>query len=159
MTDTNIWTPFNFFVGSWRGAGKGKPGISRVERTYTFALNGKFLFAQSKSTYEPQEKNPKGEVHEDWGLISYDSSKKTHVLRQFHVEGFVNQYVLELLEAESQTYRFVTEAIENIPPGWKARETYQILSPDEFIEVFELAAPGNEFELYSESRLQRIREG
>ena len=152
-----MWTRFNYFIGSWQGSGEGKAGISRVERTYEYVLNSKFVFVRSKSTYEPQEKNPKGEVHEEWGFISYDRARETYVLRQFHIEGFVNHYVLNELAEHSQTMRFITEGIENIPPGWIARETYQILNPDEFVEVFELAGPGKEFEVYSENRFQRIR--
>ena len=52
---------------------------------------------------------------------------------------------------------FVSDAIENIPAGYRARETYTILSDDEFTECFEIAEPGKEFELYSEARLRRIR--
>ena len=104
-----MWAPFNFFLGAWQGSGQGRPGTSRVERKYEFALNNQFLFVQSKSVYEPQEKNPEGETHEEWGLISYDNLRKTFVLRQFHVE------------------------------------------------VFELAAPDKDFEIYSETRLQRVR--
>lgn len=143
-----MWTPFNFFIGSWQGSGQGKSGASLVERKYEFVLNRKFIFVQSKSTYDPQEKNPKGEVHEEWGFISYDRARETCVLRQFHIEGFVNHYVLNELAEDSQTMRFITEGIENIPPEWIARETYQILNPDEFVEVFELAGPGKEFEVY-----------
>jgi len=62
-----MWTPFNYFIGSWQGSGQGQAGDSRVERKYEFVLNGKFLSVRNKSTYDPQEKNPKGEVHEDWG--------------------------------------------------------------------------------------------
>jgi len=40
---------------------------------------------------------------------------------------------------------FVTEAIENIPAGWRARETYQVWNDNEFTERFELAAPREEF--------------
>ena len=91
------------------------------------------------------------------GVISYDKARETYIFRQFHVEGFVNQYLLEKVAEDGQTISFVTEAIENISPGWKARETYRLLGPDEFIEVFELAAPGKEFELYTENRFQRVR--
>jgi hypothetical protein len=152
-----MWKPFNFFIGAWQGSGQGKPGTSHVERKYEFVLNEKFLFVQSRAVYEPQEKNPNGEIHEDWGLISYDKARETYILRQFHVEGFVNQYCLDQLAEDGQTMSFVTEGIENISPGWKAKETYHILGPDEFIEIFELAAPGKEFETYSESRLRRNR--
>ena len=52
---------------------------------------------------------------------------------------------------------FVSEALENIPAGYRARETYTILSPDEFIERFDIAEPGKDFELYSEARFKRVR--
>jgi hypothetical protein len=151
----SVWTPFNFFVGSWQGSGQGKPGQSQVERVYEFVLNGQFLQVRSTSEYPPQEKNPKGERHQDWGFVSYDKARSTFVLRQFHVEGFVNQYVLEQISEDGQTLSFVTEGIENIPAGWRAKETYRILDGNSFVETFELAAPGKEFEVYSESRLTR----
>lgn len=152
-----MWTSFKHFIGSWEGSGQGQAGYSRVERKYEFVLNSRFIFVRNKSTYDPQEKNPNGEIHEDWGLISYDSARETYIFRQFHVEGFVNQYVLDKIAKAGQTLCFVTEGIENISPGWKARETYQILGPDEFTEVFELAPPDKEFELYTENRFQRVR--
>lgn len=77
------------------------------------------------------------------------------MLRQFHVEGFVNQYVQTSSTLDGKTFVFTTEQIENIPVGWRARETYRIVSPDEFVEVFELAEPGKDFEIYSESRHTR----
>jgi hypothetical protein len=63
-------------------------------------------------------------VHEDWGFISYDNRRKTFVYRQFHIEGFVNQYALESLSPDSQSFTFVSECIQNIPTGWRAKETY-----------------------------------
>jgi len=124
-----MWTTLNYFIGSWQGLGGGKSGVSRVDRTYEFVLNSKFVFVRSKSTHDPQEKNPQGEVHEVWGFISYDRARETLIFRQFHIEGFVNHYVLNELAEDSQTFRFITEGIENIPPGWIARETFRILSP------------------------------
>jgi hypothetical protein len=153
----DVWEPLKYFVGSWESAAKGQPGNGKVEREYQFVLNGKYLQAKNKSTYPPQEKNPKGEVHEDWGLFSYDRSRKQFILRQFHVEGFVNQYALDRAASNDKTLVFVTESIENIPAGWRARESYRILNSDEFVETFELAGPGKEFEVYSENRFKRIK--
>lgn len=149
------WEPFRYFVGKWEGTGNGQPGVSKTQRKYRFVLNNKFLHVQNKSAYNPQPKNPKGEVHEDWGLMSFDKSRKKFVLRQFHVEGFVNQYVMSSSSADGKTIVFITESIENIPSGFRARETYKILGPDEFVEVFEIAEPGKDFELYSENHYQR----
>jgi hypothetical protein len=151
----DVWEPLRFFLGKWEGTGEGKPGVSKMLREYQLVLNGKFLQVQNQSIYDPQPKNPKGEIHEDWGMISYDKSRKQFVFRQFHVEGFVNQYVLTDLSPDGKIIVFTSEAIENIPAGWRARETYKIVNSDEFIEIFELAAPGKDFEVYSESRHRR----
>ena len=56
---------------------------------------------------------------------------------------------------DGQTIAFVTEGIENIPPGSRAKETYTILNSDEFTEIFELAAPDKDFQTYSESHFKR----
>ncbi len=143
-----------FFVGHWQGKGSGEPGSSTVEREYQFVLGGKFLQVKNLSRWDPREKTPNGEIHEDLGLIGYDKARKTIIYRQFHIEGFVNQYAMEPIQNPG-TLVFVSEAIENIAPGWRARETYHILGSDEFEEVFELAAPGKGFELYSRSNLRR----
>ena len=126
-----------------------------MQREYRLVLNEKFLHVQNRSAYDPQPKNPKGETHEDWGMMSFDKARRQFVYRQFHVEGFVNQYALTSISADGKTIVFTSEGIENIPGGWRARETYKIISPDEFVEVFELAEPGKEFQVYSETRLRR----
>jgi hypothetical protein len=115
-----------------------------------------FLEARNKSTWAPKGKNLEGEVHEDIGIISYDTARKSFILRQFHVEGFVNQYILDYLAPDGKTLIFTTESIENIPAGWRTRETYRVNNTDEFTEIFELAAPEKDFELYSSSYLKRI---
>ncbi len=150
-----MWETLNFLVGSWQGTGTGRPGDCQVERTYEFVLDAKFLHIKNKSTYPPQEQNPQGQIHEDWGFFSYDNALDKFVYRQFHNEGFVNHYVLQYLAPDSKTITFVAESIENIPAGWRGRETYRVLGPDEFIETFELAAPGQNFEIHVENHLKR----
>lgn len=151
----DVWLHFKYFLGTWKGSGQGQPGTSQVEREYKLVLNGKFINVKHKSSYQPQTRNPKGETHEDWGYFSYDRSRKVHVLRQFHVEGFVTQYYAQTLTADGKTIVFLSESLENLPAGFKARETYKILNENEFVEVFELAPPGKEFSVYSENRFKR----
>ena len=144
--------PLRGLIGRWQGTSDRQPGRATVEREYTPMFGSRFIQMRNRSTYAPQDKNAKGEVHEDLGVFSLDARRNRLVLRQFHTEGFVNQYILD---AASQRLVFTTEAIENIASGWRARETYLILGPDEFEEVFELAEPGKDFELYSRARFKR----
>lgn len=145
-----------FLVGRWEGTSEGQPGAANVQREYTRILNSRFIRGQNRSVYPPQEKNPKGETHENLDFFSFDTSRRRAVLRQFHVEGFVNQYIADL-DPRLSKLEFTSEAIENIPSGWRARETYLVLGPDEFEEIFELAGPGKPFELYSRAHLKRVR--
>lgn len=151
------WDSLKFFVGHWQGTTQGKPGRGKGEREYQFVLGGRFLRATNHTVYPPQEKNPKGEVHEDLGLYSYDARRRKFVLRQFHVEGFVNEYVEQGSAADRKTLVFVTEGIENTPDGWRARETYKVVNQNEYTETFELAEPQKEFEVYAQSRWKRVK--
>jgi hypothetical protein len=146
---------FARFLGTWRGTGEGQPGKSDVERTYEPTLSGRFILERNRSTYAPQEMNPKGEVHDHVGYMSFDKTRKRLVLRQFHPEGFVNQYVAAAATIDGDSLILNSEAIENIPAGWRARETYKFLGPDAFEEIFELSEPGKVFETYSHNRFRR----
>ena len=51
-----MWTPFNFFIGTWKDSGQGRPGHSRVERKYEFVLNNKFFFYRINPFMIPRKK-------------------------------------------------------------------------------------------------------
>jgi hypothetical protein len=154
-TKADPWEPLRIFIGKWEGEVKGEPGTGKAEREYSFVLNERFIHIVNRSSYLPQEKNPKGEQHEDIGFFSYDKSAKKITLRQFHIEGFVNQFNAESISKDGRTIVFVSTAIENIAPGWRARETYRILSDNEFVETFALAKPNQDFNTYSETHFRR----
>jgi hypothetical protein len=156
-TEADVWQPLRPFLGTWDGEVNGEPGTGKAERSYAFSLRDRFIQITNKSVYQPQEKNPKGEIHEDIGFFSYDRRAKKFMLRQFHVEGFVNQFALETLDRQQRCLVFVSTAIENIAPGWRAKETYRFLDNDEFIETFALAPPGKDFTTYSETHFRRRR--
>lgn len=149
--------PVRFLIGNWTGTTQGEPGQGKGERHYEPVLGGKFLRGTNRTVYPPQEKNAKGEVHEDIGYFSFDRARKKVALRQFHVEGFINEYAQRQGGAADKTLVLETERIENLPEGWRARETYKVVSQDEFIEVFELAPPQKDFAVYAESRWKRVK--
>lgn len=145
MVDFPDWQIFEMLFGSWTGSVTGVAGEGRGTRSYELIMDGRFLLVRDRTEFSAQERNPEGEVHQDWGLISYDEHRELYVLRQFLIEGYVNQYTLTSPSAQNQLM-FVTESIENLPEGWRARETLSFTDEDHFAEEFDLAEPGQDFQ-------------
>jgi hypothetical protein len=151
------WAALRLFEGKWEGPVTGKPGKQFSSREYKFELNGKFLSQRDKSVYEPKSPGAQTETREDFGFFSYDTNLKKIVWRQFHSEGFVNEYTLDSVSADAKSLDFVTVRIENLAPGWRAKKSYRILSADEIEETFSLAPPGKDFDVYTVARLKRVK--
>jgi hypothetical protein len=148
-------THLDYFIGHWIGSGEGKWGSSSIEREYKYIMSGTFLLGMNKSVYEKQEKNLHGEIHDNWDIFSFDQNRKKYVLRQFHAEDMVNQYVADSIQVSTGNYEFISESIENFGNGWRAKELYEILNNNEFVERFYLAAPDKEFSLYVTNHFKR----
>ena len=151
------WEPFNFLIGKWEGNGTGKFGDSKIEREYEYFMGGTYIIGKNTSIYEKQEKNPDGEIHDHWDIISYDKVRARYVFRQFHAEDITNTFLLDSLNAAKGKLEFESESIENFREGWKAKEVYKFINEDEFIEIFYLASPSNEYTEFVRSSFKRIK--
>jgi hypothetical protein len=152
---TDAWEGLRYFLGTWEGRETGVAGEGVGERCYALVMDRNYIVAANTSTFEPQAANPEGEVHEDWAFYSYDKLRDTVVLREFHSEGYVNRYLLKDWNADRRRFVFESEAIENLPEGWRARLTLTIHGEDVFEETFELAAPGKDFEMLLKNHWSR----
>ena len=72
----SIWVPMKT-IGKLKVGRVREPGIGKYERSYQFILNNNFIEIRNNNL-SPTDKNPKGEVHEDY---------RVHHLRQ-KVENF-----------------------------------------------------------------------
>ncbi|MDO9261640.1 MAG: hypothetical protein Q7U08_06845 [Flavobacteriaceae bacterium] len=150
------WTKFESVIGQWKGNGIGYGGTtSTVITSFKLVMNNQFIEVKNESVFKPTEKNPKGEIHTDWGLISFDKQRKLYVFRQFHVEGFVNQYILNETESTPLKLVFETETIENFIPGGKARWTININEGNLTETIFDLQMPEKEFVNYGKNTYKR----
>lgn len=158
---TDMWAALRSLQGQWQGQSSGQPGEQpgegSVVRQYEFILNERFLHERNTSTYPPQEKNKMGEVHQHWSFFSFDKKRKTILFRQFHQESFVVTYVLNPAESSAKKLVFESKQLENVPSTWKARETYELISENEFVETFELAQDGQRFVVYSRAQFRRAQ--
>jgi hypothetical protein len=149
------WDAVSPLVGVWTGKCVGESGAGQTERSYRMVMNNRFLEVRSKTVFPPKAGQQSGEVHEDWGMFNFNKTRGKLMLREFHVEGFVNQYVLIPAEPGSSKLVFESESIDNVPAGFRAKHILQFVSKDEIKEEFFLAEPGKEFQIYSTTTLHR----
>ncbi len=149
------WERLRELAGHWGGSGSGMPGTGTVDREYQVILHDQFVFVRNESRFEPQDKNPKGEVHHDWGFYSFDKTRKKVVLREFNGEGYVNQYVLDEIGDDGKRLTFVTESVENGMPGFRARIIIHLDGKNAIREDFDLAFPGKDFKTCVKNKLTK----
>jgi hypothetical protein len=142
--------------GEWRGVGEGDPGTSASERHVKSYLNDQYIGANGRSVYPKQEKNPKGEVHEQLGIWSFDHARGLIVMREFDTLGFVGTYVLDKAASAADRWVLVAESLENVPKGWKARYVVTRKSADEYQEMLELDPDGKGFKPYVTNRFLKV---
>jgi hypothetical protein len=108
-------------------------------------LNKNYIVAENQSSFPVSENKPRGEVHRDFSVMSFNSNDSSIVLREFHVEGFANIYLLNKDLSTDRMFVFITREIENNPGNWIAKLVIEKISDNEFIEYFKIAADGKNF--------------
>ena len=154
--EVDVWESLRFFLGSWAGTCTGKSGDGRVERKYRLILKDRYIHVTGRTVFEPQERNPDGEVHEELGFWSFDRERAVHIYREFLVEGFVSRYVLDPPGPDGRRLVLTTEAIENLPAGWQARTTFELLDEDRIRETFELNQGSGAWDCYFATEMRRV---
>ncbi len=142
-------------IGNWKGNGSVGESKSEIHSGFNWAMNNKYIEVKNHSEFEPTEKNKDGEIHDDWGMISYDHGRKKIVFRQFHVEGFVNQYILNDSLSNDTVFIFESEIIENFVPGGRARYTLRLEDNSMLKTIFDIGMPGNELQCYGTNLMRK----
>lgn len=145
---------FENLVGKWEGTGEGFGNAqSKITAEYTWLMKKQYIEIKHWSEFDPTPQNPEGEIHEDLGIISFDKARNVVVFRQYHNEGFFNEYVLNESKSNAEILVFETERIENFVPGGRARFTIKIFSGKEIETTFDVGFPGKEMACYGANHL------
>ena len=157
FSQDNKFKKFDFLIGKWHGAGSGFGNDkSVINSEFNFVMQGKYIEVINDSKFEPTAKKPNGEHHIDKGFISYDATRDLFVFRQFHVEGFVIQYILADSLSSNSKLVFESEEIENFVPGGKARWTISIVTGNAIETTFDVSMPNKDYQCFGENKLIRM---
>lgn len=154
MTNQVGLSVLDFLIGKWKGHGAGFGSTSVVEQEYELVLQEKFIRSMSHSVAHDDE-GQLVDVHDDWGMFSFDSDREAIILREFYSEGYVNIYVMSEGDDPGKSFVFTTEKTEGAG-GLQAKLRLNLLSNDEFQMFLDLARPGENFRECLVLRMKRI---
>ena len=147
---------FNGILGEWQGTGEGfSGGKSIINSSFKLIMEGRYVEIKNHSEFNPTDQHPEGEIHIDHGYVSFDKTRLKYIYRQFNIEGYVNQFVLNEECSNDSTFVFETETIENFVPGGKARFTIQLKGRDNIETIFDVSFPGKEYACFGTNWLSR----
>ena len=149
--DADPWMTHRLLAGNWEGTIDGRLGQGKGERRYEFIYQDQFLIGWHASIRLPQEASRKGDDHRELSIYSYDAERGAIMPRQFIIEGHMLEFACE---TESRRFVCLTERIEN-GSGMSSRMTIEFEDPYRFTEIFELAGPGEELEVFVTSAWTR----
>ncbi|HYQ58732.1 MAG TPA: hypothetical protein VEP89_15435 [Draconibacterium sp.] len=147
---------FESVIGHWEGTGEGFGNAkSKITADYSWLMNKQYIEVKHHSEFEPTEQNTEGEVHDDKGIISFESARKVVLFRQYHNEGYFTEYALNDSISTPEQLIFETERIENFVPGGRARFTINILADNEIETVFDVGFPEREMACFGTNHLEK----
>jgi hypothetical protein len=150
--DADPWQALRPLAGTWKGEGEGFGAISDVTHEWEFVIQDKFLRLRTRSV-QRGESGP-GDVHEDIGIMSWDTGAERFVFRQFLSEGFVNTFDLVVRTGDKLTITFEPREAESTS-GMRARMEMVFETGDLYEMTLELASPGKDFAACQQMRLKR----
>jgi hypothetical protein len=150
------FSKLDFLIGNWQGVESGIAGEGIGFRTYSYELGKNYILEKNQSVFPRSDKKPKGEVHRDFGVISYNSNQDQIIYRSFNIEGFTNIFVLDTLSTENK-FIYISREIENNPGNWKARVIIEKISKSEFKEFFDVAMDGENFKPFLQNHWYKVK--
>lgn len=149
------WSQVRFLLGEWRGSLDGEQGKGTVTRTFRLILSGRFLQEKSLYDFPPQPLQPNGLVSSHASFMTAEPTHAITLYRQTHQEHLNGTFVLSKTLSGPAKLVFELEPPADAPVSSKVRETWEVVSPDTFVEIREVAPNGQPFAVQSRIQFKR----
>jgi len=149
------WADVRFLVGEWRGSINSEEGKGTVTKSFRLILSGMFLQEKSRFDFPPQPNFPNGMVTTHASFLAQDRTRKLMLYRQHHEDYRKGSYFLAKDKSGPAKVVFEAEPSMNAPTVWSVRETWEVVSPNAFVEIIEVAQDGKTFVVQSRTAFQR----
>ena len=147
------WSKLGFLVGSWKGAGTGKPGEGASVCSFTFNLGNHVLVRKNRVDF-PLKAGEKGvAVHEDLMVIYQTPGETSFLAIYWDNEGHTIRYALSFPAADKSVV-FESEPADKGP---RFKLAYWG-GPGEAVAVeFAIAPPGAPYQTYTKGTMVKVR--
>lgn len=151
--DKGPLTPFQFLVGTWSGAGSGKPGETITgSTTFSLELGGKVMVRKNRAEYAQASSGAPKTIHEDLMVIYLQSGDDKVQAIYFDNEGHVINYTASF-PVRQPSVVFESMAAENSP---RFRLVYEQGSDGVLTAEFFIAPPGSDFKSYVKGTVIKV---
>jgi hypothetical protein len=150
--DGDAWTPLEFLVGTWAGAGSGQPGEAIAgTTTFSFDLDRNVMVRRNRAEYAPKPGDTTRAVHEDLMIIYRSPGGPKYHAMYFDNEKHIISYGV-FCPAGGSCAVFESEATDKAP---RFRMVYDLGADGVLATEFFIAPPGGEFKSYVKGTLRR----
>ena len=143
----------DWLLGEWQGYGIVGKQYNLIRKSYAYEVGGTFLVERTLSMFPPGKPDTEFEMHQDFMVLHQNGDQLG--AKGFYIEGFVSQSEVNIADGGKQIV-IESTTIENGPPGTRTRYTLTRESDDAFKGQFEIAWPGQDFELSQKITMKRI---
>jgi hypothetical protein len=144
-----------WLAGEWQGFDRFPERTTYVHQAYSFDLGGMFFVERTLDVFPPPEPSTDFELHQDLTVFYRDAASGEIRARGFFAEGFVTASAVEARDGGGVIV-IESREVDAAPPGLRSRITLTRQSPDRFTGLFELALPGQDFQVMERLEMKRI---
>ena len=145
------WLKWNWLIGSWKGAGSGKPGEGEGTFSFELKLGGKVIERISHSEYSAKDNKP-SMPHDDMMIIYMDGVSYPNKAIYFDNEGHAINYSISYFGND------IILTSEKTPTSPVFRLTYTKIDDNTINTRFEMSQDGMKFMIYVEGKSSRVKE-
>lgn len=149
------WSQLRFLLGEWRGSIQGDQGTGSITRSFRLILSGEFMQERSTYNFPPQPLHPNGSVTTVASFLALDQAHALRLYRQDEQEQRNGVFLFSKALSQPAKLVFEMEHPSGPPVSWKARETWEVISPNAFVEIVEVAQDGKIFTVQSRIQFNR----
>lgn len=153
----NPLSDFNFLIGEWKGTSHGVEGDGVCKKSVTVGSDSNLIVSHNDFSFENSKSYPPSDKHEHKSVYSFNKEDSSLVVKVLNSEGHTTCFKEKKKSSGKDKKIFLSQKIENGPPGLKVRRTILKLSDDSYTETLEYKYPSRDYIVWRTTTWEKIK--